>query len=129
MSNMTETPPNEPPARRTLGNRKWVLVGTGMLLLIILVFFDGCSGVDVEQEDALATARAALQTAPGSFEPDQSEIRLIRRGFPPRPAWAVVFTLTDPAGGRDDFLRQAAVVVDAGTGAVTEFEFIEPSDG
>lgn len=126
---MSETSPGEPPTRRTLGNRKWILLGTGVLLAILLIFFDGCSGIDVEQEDALVTARAALETAPGSFEPDRSEIRLIRRGFPPRPAWAVVFTLTDPAGGRDDFLQQAAVVVDAQTGAVTEIEFIEPDDG
>lgn len=105
------------------------MVGTGVLLLVILIFFDGCSGVEVEQEDAIAAARAALDATPGSFEPDRSEIRLIRRGFPPRPAWAVVFTLTDPAGSRDDFLQQAAVVVDAGTGIVTELEFIEPDDG
>lgn len=126
---MAEIPPAEPPERRTLGNRKWVLVGTGVLLVIILIFFDGCSGVEVEQEDALAAARAALDATPGSFEPDRSEIRLIRRGFPPRPAWAVVLTLTDPAGGRDAFLRQAAVIVDAATGTVTEVELIEPSGG
>ncbi|WP_419944635.1 hypothetical protein [Candidatus Poriferisodalis sp.] len=125
---MTETSPDEPPTRRTLGNRKWVLVGTGALLLVILIFFDGCSGVEVEQEDAIAVARAALEATPERFEPDRSEIRLIRRGFPPRPAWAVVFTLADPAGDRDDFLRQAAVVVDAATGAVTEIEFIEPGE-
>lgn len=126
---MAETSPGEPPTRRTLGNRKWILLGTGVLLAIILIFFDGCSGIDVEQEDALVTARAALDATPGSFEPDRSEIRLIRRGFPPRPAWAVVFTLTDPAGGRDDFLQQAAVVVDAQSGVVTELEFIDPDDG
>ena len=123
---MAESPAGDPPARRTLGNRKWLLLGTGVLLAIILVFFDGCSGIEVEQEDAIAVARTALDATPGSFEPDRSEIRLIRRGFPPRPSWAVVFTLTDPAGGRDDFLRQAAVVVDAGTGVVTDIEFIEP---
>ena len=119
----------EPPMRRTLGNRKWVLVGTGVLLAIILFFFDGCSGVEVDEQDALARARAALDAAPGGFEPDRSEIRLIRRGFPPRPSWAVVLTLSDPAGGRDDFLRQAAIIVDAGTGAVTEVDLIEPGDG
>ena len=126
---MAETPPDEPPTRRTLGNRKWLLLGTGVLLAVLLIFFDGCSGIDVEQEDALVTARAALDATPGSFEPDRSEIRLIRRGFPPQPAWAVVFTQTDPAGGRDDFLRQAAVIVDAQTGVITELEFIEPGDG
>lgn len=126
---MAETPPGEPPTRRTLGNRKWLLVGTGVLLAIILIFFDGCSGIEVDQEDAIAAARAVLDATPDSFEPDRSEIRLIRRGFPPRPSWAVVFTLTDPAGGRDDFLRQAAVVVDARTGAVAEFDLIEPGDG
>lgn len=112
-----------------MGNRKWVLIGTGVLLAIILIFFDGCSGVEVEEEAAVAAARAALDVTPDSFEPDRSEVRLIRRGFPPRPAWAVVFTLTDPAGGRNDFLRQAAIVVDAGTGAVVEFEFIDPDSG
>ena len=126
---MTETPPGGPPTRRTLGNRKWLLLGTGVLLAILLIFFDGCSGIDVEQDDAMSAARAALDATPGGFEPDRSEIRLIRRGFPPRPSWAVVFTLTDPVGGRDDFLRQAAVIVDAVTGAVTEVELIEPDDG
>lgn len=99
-----------------------LLVSAGALLLVVLLVFDGCSGVEITEEQAVATARASLDSAEGSFVPERTEVRLIRQGFPPQPRWAVVFVIPDPEGGRSAYLRRAAITVDAATGAVIEVD-------
>ncbi len=100
-----------------------LLVAAGLLLLVVLVFFDGCSGVEIDEDRAVAAARAALDSAEGSFVPERTEVKLIRQGFPPRPRWAVVFVVPDPEGApRSAYLRRAAVTVDAATGEVVEVD-------
>lgn len=109
---------------RSVPGRTKLLLATGAVLAISLIFFRGCSGVEVSEEDAVATARAEID-----FEPERTEARVLRQGFPTRPVWVVVFTVPDPEGGRDDFLRRAAVWVDAGTGELIDVEISEPDDG
>ena len=109
---------------RSMPGRTKLLLATGVVLAISLIFFRGCSGVEVSEEDAVATARAEID-----FEPERTEARVLRQGFPTRPVWVVVFTVPDPEGGRDDFLRRAAVWVDAGTGELIDVEINEPDDG
>lgn len=99
-----------------------LLLATGGLLFVVLFFFDGCSGVEIGEEAAVATARAALENAEDSFVPDHVEVKLIRQGFPPQARWAVVLVIRDPEGGRQSYLRRAAVTVDARTGEVLEID-------
>ena len=99
-----------------------LLIATGGLLLVVLLVFDGCSGVEIDEERAVANARVALENAEGSFEPEFVDVRFIRQGFPPRPIWAVVLVIPDPEGGRNAYLRRAAITVDAGTGEVLEVD-------
>ena len=83
-----------------------------------------CPDIEITEEDAVATARAEI-----NFEPERTAARMLRQGFPTRPVWVVVFTVTDPEGGRDNFLRHAAVRVDARTGEVLNVEVSEPGNG
>lgn len=99
-----------------------LLIAVGALLLVVLFVFDGCSGVKTTEEQAVATARAALDSAEGGFVPERMEVRLIRQGFPPQPRWAVVFVIPDPEGDRSAYLRRAAITVNAATGEVLEVD-------
>ncbi len=106
----------------SMSGRGRLLIATGMLLLVALFVFDGCSGVEIDEEVAVAAARQALEESPDSFVPDFEDVRLIRQGFPPQPRWAVVLVIRDPEGGRSSYLRRAAVTVDARTGEVLEID-------
>lgn len=101
-----------------------LLVAVGVVLALSLIFFRGCSGVEISEEDAVATARAQID-----FEPERTEARVLRQGIPTRPVWVVVFTVPDPEGGRNDFLRHAAVWVDASSGELIDVEISEPDGG
>ena len=76
----------------------------------------------VGQEQAIAVARAALAADPRAFAPEWVEARMLDWGSPPRPMWAVVFTVADPNGGRLDFLHHAAVWVDPDSGAIQQVD-------
>ena len=124
---MPETPDNPQPAPdgqrlRSISRLTWLLSATGGLLFVVLFVFDGCSGVKIDQELAVTNARAALESAEGSFVPDHVDVRLIRQGFPPQAAWAVVLVIRDPEGKRFSYLRRAAITVDARTGEVLEVD-------
>lgn len=101
-----------------------LLVAVGAVLVVSFIFFRSCSGIEISEEDAVATARAEID-----FEPERTEARVLRQGIPTRPVWVVVFTVPDPEGGRNDFLRHAAVRVDARTGELIDVEISEPDDG
>ena len=105
--------------RRLLGlpGRKKLLIVVGVVLVVIFAT-RSCSGVDVEKEQAIATARAALEADPDAFPPEDTEAKILRQGFPPQPVWVVLFTVRDPDGGPEDFLHHAAVWVDARRGNV-----------
>lgn len=109
---------------RSMPGRTKLLLAVGALLAVSFLFFRSCSGIEITEEDAVATARAEID-----FEPERTEARVLRQGIPTRPVWVVVFTVPDPEGGRNDFLRHAAVWVDARTGELIDVEISEPDDG
>jgi len=110
--------------------RPLLLIAVGVILAVLLVFAPGsCSGVDIEESQAIATARAELDAHPDAFTPEQTETKVLRQGFPPTPYWVVRFWVPDPQGGLDDVLYQAHVWVHAGNGNVRQVVFAEPGDG
>jgi hypothetical protein len=103
--------------------RPLLLIAVGAILAVLLLFAPGsCSGVDIEERHAIATARAELDAHPDAFTPDRTEAKVLRQGFPPAPMWVVVFTVQDPDGGPEDFLHHAAIWVHAGTGEIREVQ-------
>lgn len=108
---------------RAMPRQTRLLVAVGAVLAVLFIFFRGCSGVEISEEDAVATARAQID-----FEPERIEARVLRQGIPAQPMWVVVFIVQDPEGGRDDFLHHAAVRVHASTGELLDVEVFK-SDG
>lgn len=100
------------PSGRTLA-----LLATGVVLLALALggFLRADRGVEISREEAI---RIALDMDEIDFEPEKTEARVIRQGFRMSPIWAVVLTIPDPAGARDDFLRYAAVEINAGSGEI-----------
>ncbi|MXV88485.1 MAG: hypothetical protein F4117_14370 [Acidimicrobiales bacterium] len=113
---------------RASPGRPLLLIAVG-LILVILFLRGGCSGVDISEGQAVNTARAALAAHPEAFEPERTEAKVLRQGFPPTPMWVVVFTVPDPEGGPEQFLHHAAVWVHAGTGELRQVDVSEPDDG
>ena len=101
------------------------------LVLIVVFTTRTCSGVTVEEEEAVATALAALEQSDDGFVPERTEARILRQGMPTSAVWVVVFTVDDPDpdAGRNEFLRHAVVRVDANTGEVLDVDISEPDDG
>jgi hypothetical protein len=85
----------------------------GLLALgLVLVNVLGGGKPHVSQKRAVAIARARID-----FKPEDHQIRFVRRGIPPRGYWIVSFFTRNPGGG---YKRVTVVLVDAGTGKVTE---------
>lgn len=130
---MAEQPEN---SRRTgplgrllaLQGRTKLLIAVALVLVVIFVT-QSCQGVDITEEEAVATARSVLAADPGAFEPARVEAKVLRQGFPPDPMWIVVLSVPDPEGGAEDFLHHAAVWVDARTGEVRQVEVSKPEEG
>jgi hypothetical protein len=85
-----------------------VIVALALLLTRVL----DRSGARVSEERAVEIGRPYVD-----FTPEGHNIRLVRRGIPPRPFWAVSFWIKDATG---DPTRVTVVVVNADTGDVTE---------
>ena len=125
------------PESRNPFNRLKALPGRTKLFLVvgvvlIIVFATrSCSGVKIEEEEAIATALAALEQSDNAFVPERTEARILRQGIPTSSVWVVVFTVEDPDpdAGRNEFLRHAAVRVDANTGKVLAVDISEPDGG
>ncbi len=113
---------------KSVSIRSKLLVVVGVALAIMFTT-QNCSGVEIEEDEAVATAKAALAANPDAFESERAEAKILRQGFPPRPMWVVVFTVPDPEGGPEDFLRHAAVWVDASSGDVHLVDVSEPEGG
>jgi hypothetical protein len=84
------------------------LIAIGLLLTRVL----DRSGARVSEERAVQVARPYA-----GFTPEGHNIRLVRRGIPPKPFWAVSFWIKDASG---DATRATVVLVNADTGDVTE---------
>ncbi|MYH43594.1 MAG: hypothetical protein F4017_01295 [Acidimicrobiaceae bacterium] len=133
MPQWSSRPSDEPagerrgPVGRALGlpGRTKLLIAVGVVL-VAMVATRGCTGADVSEESAVATARAELDSHPRAFVPEKTQARVLRQGFPSTAMWVVVFTVQAPDGGPEDFLRHAAVWVHAGSGNVERVEVDEP---
>jgi hypothetical protein len=84
------------------------LIAVGLLLTRVL----DRSGARVSEERAVEVARPYA-----GFTPEGHNIRLVRRGIPPKPFWAISFWIKNASG---DPTRVTVVVVNADTGDVTE---------
>ena len=126
---MTEQESTGPIRRlRAIPGRSKVLIAVGVVLIVIFAT-RSCEGVNIKEEQAIATAQAVLTADPDTFAPERIEAKILRQGFPPRPMWVVVFTVPDPDGGNEDFLHHAAVWVDASTGDVRQVNILKADDG
>jgi len=126
--------PSDKPAERPRGlfgralglpGRTKLLIAVGVVL-VAMVATRGCTGTDVSEERAVATARTALDSHPRAFVPEKTQARVLRQGFPSRPMWVVVFTVDGPEGGPGDFLHKADIWVDAGTGELEQVIVHDP---
>lgn len=126
---MPEDQPTRPFRRAHPTKKRTALLAAVGVVLAFVVITGRCRGVDITEEQAITTATNALAADPGAFEPDKVEAKILRQGFPPSPMWIVVFTVPDPEGDSEDFLRHAAVWVDAGTGEIRQVNVNEPDEG
>jgi hypothetical protein len=83
-----------------------------ILLALLLTRVLGHGNAKVSEERAVEVARPYA-----GFTPEGHNIRLVRRGIPSRPFWAVSFWIKNDAG---DPTRVTVVLVNADTGDVTE---------
>jgi hypothetical protein len=91
-----------------------VLVIVGVLVLAFFVA-RSCQQEQVRltQEQAIVIAERQV-----NFEPEQTQIRLLRQGLNSRPYWIV--SLSIPGKREDTYRRLATVQIDANTGKVEE---------
>ena len=131
---MTDSTPDPKPSGLlgrllAMQGRAKLLIAVGLALVLISVFApQSCGGRDVEQDQAIATAGAALAAEPRAFAPEKTEAKLLRQGFPAKLMWVVVFTVADPEGGPEDFLHKADVWVNASTGDLEQVIVHEPDE-
>jgi hypothetical protein len=96
------------------------------VLVAAFVFAQTCQKdqVRVSKEQAIQTARDQV-----SFDPERTQIRLLRQGINSKPFWIV--SLSIPGEREDTFRRLAVVHVDANTGEVEDVDRGRPapSDG
>lgn len=84
------------------------------LLAVALLVARGCAGAgsEIPKEEAIAIARRQV-----TYEPDRTQVRLVRRGVQSRPFWAVSLSLVDDRGALE---RVTVVLVDARTRRIEE---------
>jgi hypothetical protein len=89
----------------------------GLVLVLAFVFAQTCQKdqVRVSKEQAIQTARDQV-----TFEPERTQIRMLRQGINSRPFWIV--SLSIPGETEDTFERIAVVRVDANSGKVEDVE-------
>ncbi len=105
--------------RRPINPARVWLLAVGVAVLVIggaTGLLRSCSGVDVDADEAVEIARPHI-----NFEPTDTNVRMVRQGFPGRPTWAVVFSIPDPSDPTK-FSRLTAVRVDGRTGQVIQVE-------
>lgn len=83
------------------------------LLAVTAVAAQSCqqSQIRISQEQAIATARPEAR-----FEPERTQVRLVRQGLNGHPFWAVSFSV--PAADGDGYAEVTTVRVDANSGEV-----------
>jgi hypothetical protein len=93
------------------------LLVIGLVLAAAFVFAQTCQKdqVRVSKEQAIQTARDQV-----SFEPERTQIRMLRQGINSKPFWIV--SLSIPGETEDTFKQIAVVRVDANNGKVEDVE-------
>ncbi len=79
---------------------------------LLLTRLPGRGGQDVSEERAVEIARPQID-----FTPEGHNIRLVRRGIPPRAFWAVSFWIKDKTGTPTEV---TVVLVDASSGQIDQ---------
>jgi hypothetical protein len=98
------------------------------VLVIVLVLVAAFVFAQTCQKDQVRVSKEqAIQTAMGqvSFEPERTQIRLLRQGINSRPFWIV--SLTIPGETEGTFRRIAVVRVDANNGKVENVDLGRPA--
>jgi hypothetical protein len=106
-------PPAEDPPRRPLRVSRRGVIAVVVLFAVTLLAAQTCqqAQVRVSKEAAIATARPEA-----GFEPERTQVRLVRQGLTARPFWAVSFSV--PAASGDGYAKLTTVRVDANSGKV-----------
>jgi hypothetical protein len=99
--------------------RRWIApkrVAFVVLIVVTLFAAYSCqrSQVRISQSRAIAVARTKVD-----FQPQRTQIRLVRQGLNSHPYWAVSFSVGDPGGG---YSKLTVVRVDANTGTVAAID-------
>jgi hypothetical protein len=105
-------------SRLTTGGPTWLRVGVIVAVLgVAFVAAQTCqkSSIRLDKDEAIAKAEAQV-----SFEPQRTQIRLLRQGITSRPYWIV--SLSRPGRIEGTFSRLAVVRINANTGKVETVE-------
>jgi hypothetical protein len=107
----------DPPAEEApQGPRRLTVRGVVAFVVLLAVTFvvaQTCQQrqIRVTKEQAIATARPQA-----GFEPQRTQIRLVRQGLDGHPFWAVSFSVPAPSG--DGYTRLTTVRIDANSGKI-----------
>jgi hypothetical protein len=106
-------PPAEDPPRHPLRVSKRGVAAVVALIVATAVAAQSCqqAQVRVNKERAIATARPQA-----GFDPERTQVRLVRQGLTAHPYWAISFSV--PAASGDGYAKLTTVRVDANTGKV-----------
>ena len=106
-------PPAEEPPRRPMRVTPRGVIAVVALALLTFVAAQSCqqAQVEISQEAAIEAARPEA-----GFEPQRTQVRLVRQGLNGHPFWAVSFSIRAPSG--DGYSRLTTVRVDAVNGRV-----------
>ena len=102
------------PRRVATGGPTWLRVAVIVAVLAVaFVVAQTCQQSQVRYTKEQAIAKAERQI---DFEPDRTQIRLLRQGITSEPFWIVSLSV---AGEREDSFRELAIVkIDANSGKV-----------
>ena len=90
----------------------------GIVAVVVLFALCFVAARSCQQAQIRITKERAIATAlpRAGFDPDRTQVRLVRQGLNGRPYWAVSFS--DPAASGGGYARLTTVRVDANTGKV-----------
>jgi hypothetical protein len=108
-----ERPADEDPPKAPLRPSKRGVLAIVALFAVTVVAAQSCqqSQIRVSKERAIATARPEA-----GFEPQRTQVRLVRQGLNGHPFWAVSFSV--PARSGDGYAELTTVRIDANSGKV-----------
>ena len=106
-------PPAEEPPRGPIRVSRRALVGVVVLFGLTFLAAQSC-----QQSQVRLSKDRAVQTAlpRAGFEPQRTQVRLVRQGLNGHPFWAVSFSV--PAASGDGYAKLTTVRVDANTGKI-----------